>query len=93
MVSRDEVIHVANIAKLKFDDDKLDTLIEKFTEMVEVADTIMEVDTDGVEPSLNINGASHIKDYPDSESLTREEALKNTVESQYGYFKILKVIE
>lgn len=93
MVNKDEVIHVANIAKLKFKDDELDFLTEKLTEMVDLAKGIMEVDTEGVEPTLNINGSGHFKDYDDSETLPREEVLKNTVEEQYGYFKILKVVE
>ena len=93
MVSKDEVINVANMAKLKFQDDEIDSFIDKFTDMIDLANTIMEVDTQGVKASLNINDSGHFKDYEDSETLTRQEALKNTIEDQYGYFKILKVVE
>lgn len=93
MVSKDEVVNVANMAKLKFNDEEIDLFTKRFTEMVELADKIMEVDTEGVEPTLNINGAGHFKDYNEVETLDREEVLKNTTENQYGYFKILKVVE
>lgn len=93
MISKDEVVYVANMAKLKFEDEEIDFFTEKFTEMVELANQIMEVNTEGVEPTLNINGSGHFKDSNDSQSLEREEVLKNTVEQQYGYFKILKVVE
>lgn len=93
MVKKDEVIRLANMAKLKFEEDELEKVTEKLQEMIDLAENIMEVDTDGVEPTLNINDSGHLKDYEDSESLTREEALQNTVEEQYGYFKILKVVD
>ena len=93
MVDKEEVVHVASMAKLKFDDDEIDGFIEKFTEMVDLANSIMEVDTEGIKPTLNINDSVHLKDYEDRETLSRTEVLKNTVEEQYGYFKILKVVE
>ena len=93
MLSKDEVINVANMAKLKFQDDEIDSFIDKFTDMIDLANTIVEVDTQGVKASLNINDSGHFKDYEDNETLTRQEALKNTLEDQYGYFKILKVVE
>lgn len=93
MVSKDEVIHVAKMAKLEFQDDEIDLFIDKFTEMIDLANSIMEVDTQGVKASLNINDSGHFKDYESVETLSREEALRNTLEDQYGYFKILKVVE
>lgn len=93
MVKKDEVIHIANMAKLKFEDNEIEFFMEKFAEMLDLADSIMEADTEGVEPTLNINNSGHLKDYDDSETLPRKEVLKNTVEEQYGYFKILNVLE
>lgn len=93
MVSKDEVKYVANMARLKFEDDKIDLFTERFTEMIDLANSIMEVDTEGVEPTLSINNSGHFKDYNEKQTLEREEALKNTLEEQYGYFKILRVVE
>lgn len=93
MLTKDEVIYIADMAKLKFEDDQIDPFIEEFTDMVDFVKTIMEVDTDGVEDTLNFNDEGHFKDYDENETLQRHEVLKNTVEEQYGYFKILKVME
>lgn len=93
MVNKDEVIYLADMAKLKFEDYEIDLFTDKFIEMVELAKTIMEVDTEGVEPTISINSSGHFKNYDDSETLPRDQVLKNTVEEQYGYFKILKVVE
>lgn len=93
MVNKDEVRYVANMARLKFPEEKLDLFTKRFTEMIDLANSIMEVDTEGVETTLNINNSGHFKDYDESQTLEREEVLKNTVEEQYGYFKILKVVE
>lgn len=93
MVNKDEVIYVANMAKLKFEDDQIDFFTENFTDMIDLANSIMEVDTEGVKPTLNINDSGHFKEDEDQETLPREDVLKNTIEEQYGYFKILKVVE
>jgi aspartyl-tRNA(Asn)/glutamyl-tRNA(Gln) amidotransferase subunit C len=47
-----------------------------------------------VEPTFTINDEEGtMKENGESQTLSREEVLENTVESQYGYFKILKVVE
>ncbi|WP_422486105.1 Asp-tRNA(Asn)/Glu-tRNA(Gln) amidotransferase subunit GatC [Gudongella sp. DL1XJH-153] len=94
MITRDQVVHISSISKLKFTDEELDEFTEKFDQVIGFLEKIKEVDTENVEPTFTINDEDGImKENGESQTLSREEVLENTVESQYGYFKILKVVE
>ena len=94
MINKEEVKDIAQIAKLKFDDDELESFTEKFSLVLDFVHHINVVDTDGVEPCYGIGDENgFFKEYDKEQTLDREEVLKNTTESEYGYFKILKVVE
>lgn len=94
MITKDEVMHIADIAMLNFSEKDIDVFTEKFSQVLSFVETISEVDTENVEPTYQINDdAGALKDYEENQVLTRDEVLQNTVEHQYGYFKILKVVE
>ncbi len=94
MITKDEVLHIANIAMLKFSDEEVDVFTEKFQQVIDFVDAIKVVDTDNVEPTFSINDdVEMLKDYEGNEVLSLEEVLQNTEEQEYGYFKILRVVE
>lgn len=94
MITRDQVVHISSISKLKFTEEELDDFTEKFDQVIGFLEKIKDVDTENVEPTFTINDEDGImKENGESQTLSREEVLENTVESQYGYFKILKVVE
>jgi aspartyl-tRNA(Asn)/glutamyl-tRNA(Gln) amidotransferase subunit C len=94
MVSKEDIMYIADIAKLNISTDELDSAIEKFTQLLKFVDKIKEVDTENVEPTYQVNDDTYIlKDYEGNATLTREEVLQNTKEQKYGYFKIMKVVE
>ena len=94
MITKEDVKHIADIAMLKFPEEDIDVFTEKFAQVINFVETIKEVNTDNVEPTFQINDDTEaLKDYEENEVLTREEVLQNTEEQQYGYFKILKVVE
>ncbi len=94
MITRDQVVHISSISKLKFTDEELDEFTEKFDQVIGFLEKIKEVDTENVEPTFTINEEDGImKENGENQTLSREEVLENTVESQYGYFKIIKVVE
>lgn len=94
MITKEDVVHIANIAMLKFPEEEIDVFTEKFSQVISFVETIKEVNTDNVEPTFQVSDdAWALKDHDENEVLTREEVLQNTVEQQYGYFKILKVVE
>lgn len=94
MITKEDVKHIASIAMLKFPEEDVDIFTEKFGEVISFIDTIKEANTDNVEPTYQINDdTQHLKDHEETQVLTREEVLQNTTDQQYGYFKILRVVE
>ena len=95
MVTIEDVRKVANISKLKFTEDELQDFTRKFDEVIEFEEKIREVDTSGVEPTYAVNDEDDgiMKDKGQSQTLTKDEVLQNAHHTQYGYFKILKVVE
>jgi len=94
LISKDQVLHIANIAKLRITDEELEPFMEKFDQIIEFVDRIREVDTEDVEPLYQVNEDNELLEYNETnQMISRQEALQNTQEQKYGYFKILKVVE
>ena len=90
MITKDEVLHITDIAS----DEEINPFIEKFDKIIEFVEKIKVVDTENVEPLYQVNEDNYLlKDDEEDQILNREEALQNTKEQKYGYFKILKVVE
>lgn len=53
-ITRDEVAHVAGLAKLAFDDVQLDQFTTQLAAILDIVDTLEEVDTTGVEPTYSV---------------------------------------
>ena len=94
MITKEDVIKVANISKLKFTEDELQEFTLKFDQVIGFFEKIEKIDTKGVEPTYTINDDEGImKENGESQTLTKDEVLQNAHHTQYGYFKILKVVE
>lgn len=94
MITKEDVKHISDIAMLKFNEEEIDVFTEKFAQVISFVETIKEVNTDNIEPTYQINDDTWaLKEYEGNVVLTREEVLQNTTDQQYGYFKILKVVE
>ncbi|MEW8973389.1 MAG: Asp-tRNA(Asn)/Glu-tRNA(Gln) amidotransferase subunit GatC [Tissierellaceae bacterium] len=94
MISREDILHMAELAKLSISDDEMDRYVDNLNKMIEVVDKIKELDTDNSEPNYNVNNLINpLREDEIKESLPSEEVLKNTTEEQYGYFKILRVVD
>lgn len=94
MISKEDVTQIAALCRLSFDDVKSDGFIKEFEKILSLVENIKEADTDGVEPTYQVNNYKNpfIEDEV-KESLPQNEVLKNTVEEKYGYFKILRIVD
>ncbi|RZB35021.1 MAG: aspartyl-tRNA(Asn)/glutamyl-tRNA(Gln) amidotransferase subunit C [Desulfobacteraceae bacterium Eth-SRB1] len=92
-ITKDEVIHVANLARLDLDEDSIDLLAGQIGKILEYVDTLNRVDTEGV-PSTSyaifLNNA--FREDSVKESLDRDKALANAPEKEDGNFVVPKVI-
>lgn len=94
MISREDVKHMADLAKLKFSEKELDDFTGKFSEILSYVEQLNEVDTENVEPTYQANEHYQtLREDVSKEGLTKEEVLENSPETQYGYFKVLRIVE
>lgn len=94
MINKEEVLRLAELAKLSVDADEIERYAEELSSFMESIEKIKEVDTENVAITYNVNNMINpLRKDQVKESLPRREVLKNTVEEQYGYFKILKVMD
>lgn len=94
MMKKEDIKYMAELAKLSFSDEELENHAEKLSGIINYAGLLNEVDTDNVKPTYEVN--EHIQNLREDvaeEGLTREEVLQNSIEDQYGYFKILRIME
>ncbi len=88
MVTHEEILKIANLAKLSVAPEELDGLTKDMNEIIGFADTIGAVSTD-VSDFDNINGLSNV--FREDEvvpSFDREEILKNAESREDGYFLV-----
>lgn len=94
MVNKENVEYMADLAKLKFADGELDSFTENINKVINYLEILNEVNIDNVEDTYEVNEHfQKLRGDEAKEGLTREEVLKNSIENQYGYFKILKIVE
>ncbi len=94
MITKETISHMASLSKLSFNESETEALSSELNEIISFIDKIKEVDTEGVEPTYQVNQYDcPVREDKVWESLPQEEVIKNTVEEQYGYFKIIKVVD
>ena len=93
-LSKEDVLNIAEIARLEFDEDELQSFSEQLIEVVNYAKKLSELDTTGVEVTSHILPIKNVfREDQCTKSLSREDALKNAPSVEKGCFKVPKVIE
>ena len=94
MVSKEDIKYIAQLCKLKFSEEELESFKDDFYEILKYVDQLGKVDTEGVEPTYHVSSkVQPLREDIAKESLSKEEAIKNAPEEQYGYFKMLRVMD
>nr|CRH08093.1 Aspartyl/glutamyl-tRNA(Asn/Gln) amidotransferase subunit C [Candidatus Magnetococcus massalia] len=93
-IDKDTVKHVANLARLEFNEEELDQFTGELSKILDFMQQLDELDTSDVEP------LSHIMDVtlPQREDVVtngnqRDAMLANAPEAAEGHFCVPKVIE
>lgn len=93
-ITKDEVQHVADLARLSFSDEELKTFTKQLDDIIGFAEQMNELDTDGVEPTTHVLDMDNVlREDLSREWLTRDEALKNAPEQKDGQVKVPSVLE
>ncbi len=92
-ITKEEIIHVANLAHLQMEDASIDKFAEQIGIILKYFDTLNRVDTEGVKPTSHaIFLTNAFRDDEEKKHLNREEAMAGAPEKEEGYFLVPKVI-
>lgn len=93
-ITSDEVLHVANLARLQFAPDEVDGLAAQLSGILDYVEKLGELDLADVEPMAHVHEIFNAfrADEPRS-GLSNEAAVSNAPDSETGCFRVPKVIE
>ncbi|HYY34169.1 MAG TPA: Asp-tRNA(Asn)/Glu-tRNA(Gln) amidotransferase subunit GatC [Gaiellaceae bacterium] len=88
-ISREDVLHVAKLARLEIPDEDIEQVQAELGAILEAVGKVSELDLDGVEPTSHPLDLVNVwrEDEP-RPSLTREEALANAPDPADGAFRV-----
>ena len=94
-LTKDEVKHIAYLARLDLDENELENYAEQLTEIISYAEKIQELDTENVPPTSHAIPQRNVwREDKVKPSLPTEEAIKNSAETvNEQYFKVPKVTD
>lgn len=93
-ISKDEVKHVAHLARLAITEEEADTFTKQLDDIITYAEQLNELDTEGVEPTTHVLDLKNVlrKDEP-KKWIEKEDVLTNAPDHQDGQFKVPSVLE
>jgi len=92
-VSRKDVEHIAELARLKFNEDELENFTKQLNDILTYVEKLNELDTENVEPlSHPVENNNVFRDDIVKPSVPKNEALKNAPEKDENFFRVPKVI-
>jgi aspartyl-tRNA(Asn)/glutamyl-tRNA(Gln) amidotransferase subunit C len=89
MIDRDQVLHVAKLARLKFSEEEIERLAPELTKIVEYVEQMDGLDLEGVEPTSHVVELQNVlrEDVP-RDSLPKERALDQAPDAADGGFRV-----
>lgn len=88
-ISRDEVLHVARLARLELRDEELERFAEQLSAILDAVGKVAELDLSDIEPTAHplelVNVAAPDKPRP---SLSVDEALANAPDRDGNFFRV-----
>jgi aspartyl-tRNA(Asn)/glutamyl-tRNA(Gln) amidotransferase subunit C len=88
-IGRDEVLHVAKLARLELSDDEIERFRQQLSAILEAVGTVSELDLSGVEPTSHPLDIVNLWDEDSPRPcLSREDALANAPDPEDGYFGV-----
>lgn len=93
-VSKQDVLHIATLARLRFDDDQAERFKNDLNNILGYIDKLNELNTDNIEPTSHaLDVYTVTREDRAQSSLSNEDALMNAPEAENGSFRVPKVIE
>jgi aspartyl-tRNA(Asn)/glutamyl-tRNA(Gln) amidotransferase subunit C len=89
VIERQEVLHVARLARLRLDEGEVERMRQELSSVLDHIDRIAELDLEGVEPTSRVVDLENVlrPDVP-HQSLPREVALSGAPDPAGGSFRV-----
>ena len=93
-LSRDEVLHIARLARLGLSETEMDKFSEQLSNILESFEVLQQVDTSNVPPTAqSIPLQNVLRDDEVAASLPESEILANAPQRDGDYFRVRAVLE
>jgi aspartyl-tRNA(Asn)/glutamyl-tRNA(Gln) amidotransferase subunit C len=94
MLSRDEVLHVARLARLHLTEEELERMRAQLDAILAYVDKLRELDVEGVEPTSHaVPLVDVMRDDALAPCLSQEAALANAPDRDGEFFRVPRIIE
>jgi aspartyl-tRNA(Asn)/glutamyl-tRNA(Gln) amidotransferase subunit C len=89
VIDREQVLHVAKLARLRLTDDEVERMAGELSKILEYVETMNELDLEGVEPTSHVVDLTNVlrEDLP-RPSLDRETALEQAPDATESGFRV-----
>jgi aspartyl-tRNA(Asn)/glutamyl-tRNA(Gln) amidotransferase subunit C len=89
VIEREQVLHVALLARLRLTDDEVDRMAGEMSKILEHVEKMNELDLEGVEATSHVVELQNVlrEDVP-RDSLPRERALEQAPDAAQGGFRV-----
>jgi aspartyl-tRNA(Asn)/glutamyl-tRNA(Gln) amidotransferase subunit C len=89
MIDREQVLHVARLARLRLSDDEIERMPGELSKILGHVETMNELELEGVEPTSHVVDLTNVlrEDVP-RDGLDRETALEQAADAANGGFRV-----
>ncbi len=92
-VTREDVEHMATLARLKLDMDTAERFARQFSDILRYMDTLNSVDTDGITPLYHPLGESGaLRADKSTRECSPEEVTANAPQAENNYFVVPRIV-
>ena len=89
MIDRDQVLHVARLARLMLSDDEVERMTGELSKILEHVERMEALELDGVEPTSHVVALENVlRDDVPRPSLPRKRALEQAPDAADGGFRV-----
>jgi aspartyl-tRNA(Asn)/glutamyl-tRNA(Gln) amidotransferase subunit C len=94
LLTREEVEHVADLAKLGLSDEEIELYQQQLSAILEYAAMLQQLDTDAIPPTATVLPLlSVMRDDEPAASLSQEDALANAPSVADAHFQVKAILE
>jgi len=92
-ISKEEVLHVANLARLEMEEAAIGKLADQISKVLTYVDTLKQIDTTGVTPTTHAISLSNVfREDVEKTPIGTDAAQANAPAKEDGFFIVPKVV-